>query len=304
VLAVVATVLAATTAGILLDSNTSFAPRLAHRCLMLMLYIFVPFVALVSFAHIQLSLDAGVGLLLAYAGLALAGLAAYAAGTRWLALSRPALGALICTVLVVNTGYLGLPTVVAVLGASHLSQAVAYDQIVSGPTFYTVGFAIGALFGSRHEHVTARQLASAVTRNPPLLAAAAGLVLPASLIPSVLVEAARPVVDGLLVVGFVVVGISLSAARREDYASLLARPNRHVGAALIIRFGVTPAVLIAASLAGLAVPTAYLLQAAMPTGVNSLIIGHRFGLDQRLIATTIVWSTLAVAALGTIHAVL
>ena len=35
----------------------------------------------------------------------------------------------------------------------------------------------------------------------------------------------------------------------------------------------------------------------MPTGINSLIVGHAFGLDQRLIATIIVWTTL-VALLG------
>jgi predicted permease len=36
----------------------------------------------------------------------------------------------------------------------------------------------------------------------------------------------------------------------------------------------------------------------MPSGVNSLLVGHAFGLDQRLIATTIVWSTIAVLCLG------
>ena len=36
----------------------------------------------------------------------------------------------------------------------------------------------------------------------------------------------------------------------------------------------------------------------MPTGINSLIVGHAFGLDQRMIATTIVWSTAVVLAVG------
>jgi predicted permease len=37
----------------------------------------------------------------------------------------------------------------------------------------------------------------------------------------------------------------------------------------------------------------------MPSGINSLIIGHAYGLDQRLIATVIVWSTLLVLVVGT-----
>jgi hypothetical protein len=45
-------------------------------------------------------------------------------------------------------------------------------------------------------------------------------------------------------------------------------------------------------------PAAYLLLAAMPTGVNALVVGHAYGLDQRLIATAIVWSTAAVLAAG------
>jgi predicted permease len=35
----------------------------------------------------------------------------------------------------------------------------------------------------------------------------------------------------------------------------------------------------------------------MPTGITTLVIGHAYGLDQRLIATIIIWSTaIAVAA--------
>jgi predicted permease len=42
------------------------------------------------------------------------------------------------------------------------------------------------------------------------------------------------------------------------------------------------------------VPTAYLVQSAMPTGLNTLIVGHAYRLDLRLIASIIVWSSLIV----------
>ena len=29
----------------------------------------------------------------------------------------------------------------------------------------------------------------------------------------------------------------------------------------------------------------------MPTGINTLIVGHAYGLDERQIATTVAWST-------------
>jgi malate permease and related proteins len=304
VILVAATVIAATTAGIFLEHTTAFAPQLARRCLSLMLYALVPFVAYTSFAHLHLSIDAGVGLALAYLGLGTGGALAYIVGKSRLALSRPSLGALICCVLLVNTAYLGLPMTVAVLGTSRLSQAVAYDQVVSGPMLFTVGFAVGAAFGTRVERASGRRMLAVVTRNPPLLAAIAGLLVPSSFAPHPLVAASHVVVDALLVIGFVTVGISLSTERREDAAPLLERPDRRVGVALVLRFATTTAVLGLASLVGVAIPSAYLLQAAMPSGVNSLIVGHAFGLDQRLIATMIVWSTLAVLVVGVAASVL
>ena len=297
-LTVAAVVIAATAVGVAFEHRSAAAPRLASGCLNLMLYVLVPFVAYTSFAHLHLSLDAGAGLVLAYVGLALAGTLAYLAGMRWLRLSRPSVGALVCVVLLVNTGYLGLPMAIAVLGSSHLNQAVAYDQVVSGPMVFTAGFAVGAVFGTRHESVGPRRLLAVLTRNPPLIAALAGLIVPTSLVPHLLLDVRRVVIDALLVIGFIVVGISLSAERREDEAPLLELPDRRIGAALVLRFATNVGVLSLASLTGLAIPTAYLLQAAMPSGVNALLVGHAFGLDQRLIATAIVWSTGAVLLVG------
>ncbi len=296
---VAAVVIAATAAGVALEHRSAGATRLAAACMNAMLYVLVPFVAFTSFAHLHLSLDAGAGLVLAYVGLGLAGTLAYVAG-RWLRLPRPSVGALVCVVLLVNTGYLGLPMSLAVLGSSHLDQAVAYDQVVSGPMVFTAGFAVGAVFGARHEHLGTRRRVAVFTRNPPLIAALAGLLVPPGLVPHVLIDVRRIVVDALLVIGFLVVGISLSAERREDEAPLLERPDRRIGVALVLRFTVNAALLSLASFAGLTIPSAYLLQAAMPSGVNALLVGHAFGLDQRLIATAIVWSTSAVLLVGVI----
>jgi predicted permease len=67
---------------------------------------------------------------------------------------------------------------------------------------------------------------------------------------------------------------------------------------------VAPLLLAGVSASAFALPSSYLLQAAMPTGINSLIIGHAYGLDQRLIATVIVWSTIAVVLAGLVGAAL
>lgn len=291
------TVLFATAAGVLAEHRIAAAERVARGALTSMLYVLVPFVAFVSFVHLHLSLAGGIGLLLAYAGLSLAGVLTWFGGRR-LGLSGPALGGLVCSVILVNTGYLGLPMTVVLFGTHVLSQAVAYDQVVSGPMVFTAGFAVGAALGTRGAGGRAERLRTFLTRNPPLLAAVAGLIAPTAAAPQVLVHASHVVVDALLVIGFFVVGVYLSSERREDGAPLLERPDGRVGLALGLRFLVTPVVLGVASLAGLGLPSVYFVQAAMPTGINSLLVGHAFGLDQRLIATVIVWSTLVVLAGG------
>jgi predicted permease len=135
-------------------------------------------------------------------------------------------------------------------------------------------------------------------RNPPLLAVIAGLIAPASAAPHVLVSASHVIVDALLPLGFFVVGVTLAAERRTEGASLIELPDRRVVIAVLLRHLVPVGLLAAASETIVKLPSAYLLQAAMPTAVNTLVVGHAYGLDQRLIATVIVWSTTAVITIG------
>ena len=290
----------ATACGVGWERHVAGASATARRVLWTMLYVLVPFVSFVNVAHLRLTVGAGAGLGLAYVAIGTAGVAAWLAGRAWLRLSRPELGALICTVIVANTGYLGLPMTVALLGGRDLSSAVAYDQLVSGPMLFLVGFGVGAAFGGRAGDSMKTRVKTFFLRNPPLLAVIAGLLAPASLAPSALVHASRIVVIALLPLGFFAVGITLSGERREEGAPLLELPDRRVALAVGLRLSVAALVLAAISGTVLHLPTAYLLQAAMPTGINTLIIGQAFGLDQRFIATAIVWSTATVLVVGPI----
>jgi predicted permease len=184
------------------------------------------------------------------------------------------------------------------LGVKALPAAVAYDQLISGPTFYIAGFAIGAAFGTRAQADGLTRLRSFVVGNPPLLAMIAGLIVPAAVVPQGLVSASHVVVAVLLPLGFFAVGVSLSAERRAERAPLLQPPDRPVGLALALRFLIAPVVLLIVSLSVLRLPHAYLLQAAMPSGINSLIIAEAYGLDRRLVASAIIWSTAITIAIG------
>jgi predicted permease len=297
-------VIASTAVGVAADRRTGSAVRVSQLCLAAMLYALVPYVAFVSFAHLKLTVGAAVGLLAAWTGLCLAGYLAYLAG-RSLGLPRRSLGALVIAVMIVNTGYLGYPVSVALLGHHALTHAVLYDQVVTGPLLFTVGFALAARFGDSER--AARRRGSrggrALLMNPPLWAAAAGLIGGPALAPHALVQIGNVVVDAFLVLGFFAVGVALSSEGRAEGGSLVRFPDQAVLIALALRFSVNSALLGLVSAAGVAIPTAYLLQAAMPTGVIGLMMAHAYGLDQRLITTAIVWSTLAVLSVATVASV-
>lgn len=297
-------VVLSTAAGVAADRRSATAPRAARAVLALMLYVLLPFVSFVNFSHLHLTLGGSVGIVLAYAAIGLGGAATWAIGRHHLHLAPPALGALICSVIIVNTGYLGLPMSLALLGSRGLSEAIAYDQLVSGPMFLVFGFAVAAAFGGRQGASGRERVRAFVVRNPPLLAVIAGLLTPASLVPGTLLHVSHLVVLALLALGFFTVGVNLSAERRENAAPLLERPDRRVVLAVALRLLGPSLVLAALSLTAIRLPTAYLLQAAMPSGINSLIVGHAYGLDQRLIATVIVWSTAAVLLVGLVVAAL
>ena len=217
-LAVALAVIVATGVGVFCERTVAGARRASNLSLTLMLYAFVPFIAYVSFAHLDVSLGLGVGLALAYAGLAIAGTGAWGVGRFVMHLPRPALGAVVASVIIVNTGYLGLPVTVALFGPSHLVPAVAYDQVVSGPMFFIAGLVVGLGFGASAADVGRPRLGYVLRRNPQALAAIAGLIVPAELAPEALVQASHVLVLVLLPMGFYSVGVNLSAERRQEHA--------------------------------------------------------------------------------------
>lgn len=284
-------VVVATACGIVYERRSDVAPPVARGCLRLMLYALIPFVAFVNLAHLHLTVGAGAGLIFAYVAVGSGALVAWAVGRYRLGLPAASLGAVIAAVIIANTGYLGFPLTDVLLGASHLGSAVAYDQLVNGPMLYIGGFAVGAAFGTRSAATGLRRLRAFITRNPPMIAAIAGLLSPASLAPPPLLHASHIIVAGLLPLGFFTVGVFVSAQEGGELEPLLRWPGRAVALAVGLRLLWAPLVLVAFSLTTFRLPSAYVLEAGMPTGITALVVGEAFGLDQRLISRTIVWGT-------------
>ena len=274
------------------------AQAASRTTLSVMLWTALPFVTFFTLARLELTTGVGAGLGLAYVELAIVGTAAYLVATRILALPRPAAGALIVVVVLSNTGYLGVPLNGALLGRDALAPAIAFDTVVAGPMFYVVGFAIGAAFGSGAGDTPRERLRAFLSRNPPLVAVVLALVAPDALAPDVLVDAATVVVYALLPIGFFVLGVNLAAEADEGTLPFPPPFDASVGSALALRLLAAPALMLAFSAVIVTLPDAYLVQAAMPSGINSLVIAHAYGLDLRLTSAAVAWSTAAVVAVA------
>ena len=296
--AIIAAIAVSTAAGIWAEHR--FGPgatEFSRRSLLAVLWFVLPPVTFLNLVHADLDLDAGLGIVFGLLTLIALGLAAWAVATRVLHLRRASTGALISSVIVVNTGYLGYAVVAALLGFDELGEAVAYDILVSAPALLVGAFSVGAAFGDRAGEGPRERVIAFATRNPALWAALLAVVAPSSLAPETLVDISRVVIIGILPLGFFAVGVALAESAESGRAKFPPPLDAPVLTAVALRLAGGPLLLLALSAPLIDLPETYLLLAAMPCGLNTMIVGHAYGLDLRIAAGAIAWST-AIAIVG------
>ncbi|MEX2105424.1 MAG: AEC family transporter [Solirubrobacterales bacterium] len=268
----------------------------SRRALVLLLYVLLPPVIFFNLAASDVDLAHGVGLALGIVASALGALLAWWLASRVLDLSAPQTGAVVCAVLSANTGYLGYPLTVALLGRDELPTAVLYDVLVTGPCLLLGAFAVGAAFGTKAGESPRQRVGAFFTRNPPLYAAVAGLLAPKALAPAALVDLSQALVVAILPIGFFAVGATL--AENAEHGELPMPPplTRPVMIVLAARLAIVPALLMLIAAPLIDLPAAYRLLSAMPSGVNSMVVAHAYGLDMGITAEAVTWSTAIVAA--------
>ena len=267
------------------------AVALARKLLLVMLYVLVPPVIFFNLAAASISVDNGIGIGLALVNMALVGAAVWFVASRLLRLSPPQTGAVICGAIVANTTYLGYPLTVALLGRDHLADGVLFDVLVGGTTLMLGAFGVGAAFGTKAGEGLGDRVRTFFTRNPPLYAAAAGLLAPSVLAPQVLVDASQVLAVAILPLGFFAVGATLAEGAEQGELPLPPPLTAPVAVATLGRLAFAPALLMLLAAPLIELPSAYRLMSAMPTGINALVVSHAYGLDNRTVAETITWST-------------
>jgi len=272
------------------------AANAARRALLVLLYVLLPPVIFFNLAAADIDLDHGLGLGLALVAVVVATGIAYWVASRVLKLPRYQVGAVLCVVLSVNTGYLGYPLTVALLGRGELSDAVLYDVLVTGPSLLLGAFAVGAAFGTKAGETPRQRVLAFFTRNPPLYAAIAGLLAPKAVAPDIAVDLSQALVVVILPIGFFAIGATLAEGALHGELPLPPPLTRPVMLVLAIRLAVVPALLMLLAAPLIDLPPAYRLMSAMPSGINSMVVSHAYGLDNQIVAEAVTWSTAIVVA--------
>jgi predicted permease len=262
--------------------------------LLIVLYVVLPPTTFFNLAALDFDTNHAGGIVIGWVATGLAAAAAGFIGSKLLSLERPKVGAMMVCTLVANTGYLGYPLVAALLGADHLGEGVAYDVGVGAPALLLGGFAVGAAFGTRAGTGARERSGAFFARNLPLYAAALALVAPDSLAPDVLVDISRVLVVAILPVGFFAVGTALAQESDEGEVRLPPPITKPTIGVVFTKVMLLPALIYAISLPLIDLPGTYLLMAAMPCGLNSMIVAHAYGLDLETTAEAISWTTVLV----------
>jgi hypothetical protein len=298
VIPIAAVIVAATAIGVGTEHRwPAGATRLVGRLMKIVLWVVMPIAVFFNLAALHFDAGVGLGLAFAYVAVAITLFLAYAVGTWVLRLPRQWVGALMCVSVFGNTGYLGLPFNAALFGFDHIGTAVVYDVLVSSLLLVTVGFSIGAAFGTVATRARDRVRAF-FTRNPPFWASVAGLLAPESLAPHWAVDASRVLVFATLPIGFYAVGVTLSREAEEGAAKFPPPLDAPTLAGIVLKLMVLPGIVLTLAALIRHVPSTYPVQAAMASGINSILVAEQYGLERGLVASVIAWTTAIVVVVG------
>ena len=163
---------------------------------------------------------------------------------------------------------------------------------------------MGAALGTRAGSGARERAGSFFARNLPLYAALAALVAPDALAPDLLVDISKIVVIAILPIGFFAVGVALAEEADEGVVPLPPPFTRSTAGVVMAKLVLLPALLLALAVPLIDLPPAYLLMAAMPSGLNAMIVTHAYGLDLPTTAEAISWTTAIVVVVATVASLL
>ena len=95
----------------------------------------------------------------------------------------------------------------------------------------------------------------------------------------------------ILPIGFFAVGATLAEGAEHGELPMPPPLTRQVAVTLVAKLAIMPGLLMLLAAPLIDLPATYRLLAAMPTGLNAMVVSHAYGLDNQIVAEAVVWST-------------
>jgi hypothetical protein len=195
--------------------------------------------------------------------------------------SKPAQGSFLLSTMVGNTGYLGFPVTLTLVGEKYFGWAIFYDMVGTTLGAYGLGVLLAARFGK--EAQSYRQLFQALLQNPALWSLGFGLGF--RLIP--LPKSAERSLQGLawsaIALSLILIGMRLS--QLHSWGRL-----KQASVSLVIKMLLVPLVLgiglVPLGITGQPL-LVIVLQMAMPPAFATLILAEVYELDRELSVTAV-----------------
>jgi predicted permease len=190
-------------------------------------------------------------------------------------------GSLILASMVGNTGYLGFPITLAMVGKEYFAWALFYDLLGTLFGAYGLGVLLAARFGNKGQNY--QQMTKAILINPALWSFGFGLLFRQVSIPPLIEFSLNTLAWGALALSLILIGMRL--ARLDSWYKL-----KPAAISIFIKMLLVPLVL-GSSLRFFGVTgeaaQVVVLQMAMPPAFATLVLAETFDLDRDLAVTAL-----------------
>ena len=263
----------------------------------ILFWVGVPISIVAFLRKAELSQEVWIAPIIAYLAVLLGGILVFIAlkATTYfhqINLQQSTLGSFILTSIVGNTGYLGFPVTLSLVGDSYFAWALFYDLLGTFFIAYGLGVLVGARFSGGIQGNL--QVIKAILINPALWSFGFGLVFRELVIPDLFAVSLDIFAIVAISLSLILIGMRLSQLNSLDNLPL-------VTTSLIIKMLLIPLILGSVlpffGITGKAAKV-IVLQMAMPPAFATLVISETFNLDPNLcVSALILGSTLLLVTL-------
>lgn len=195
--------------------------------------------------------------------------------------SQPAQGSFLLSAMVGNTGYLGFPVTLALVGEKYFGWALFYDMLGTTLGAYGLGVVLAARFGTQVK--SSWQLVQAIVYNPALWSLGFGLGFRLIPLPEMAEQSLQGLAWGAIAFSLILIGMRLSQLESG-------RHFKQVSVSLGIKMLLVPLIL-GIGLLHLGIKGSpqlvIVLQMAMPPAFATLVIAEVFDLERDLAVTAL-----------------